>query len=958
MVKNLKSLAAFLILKLCVICAPQGLQAQVDPAIEWQEIETDSAYWLFDAKQRQLAEHYILQFERAKAQVYPLFNEPPRKMTILLLDNTDLANGSAMVTPYPTITLFTVNPAANSAIGEFKDHVHELLVHEYTHILNMEPTNGWMSPLYWIFGSVAHPNMILPRWYTEGLAVYTESLLSDNGGRLNSQYLEGLARSLTQEKKWDRFPLSDLNDNQLDWISGSRAYLFGGILWESIARDKGTDTIYKFNQSYSRRIPYLLDGVIEHHVGTDYEDQLQKAYDFWQMRAQKQIDLVAATKHDNGNWVNPTDGQLYSPRISPDGAQMAFLATDIHGNGHIYLTQRDPQNGFRASKPEKIIGRTQGQTLAWHPTAKGFIYEKLDIRDAYSRYYDLYWYNLETKKSDKITKAARAHHPCFSPDGKNLYFLENTPNGKQIVAMDWASKQKQTLYHGSMGDDLRFLNCPDNSALVFVEHFPGKSPHVAAYDLGTKTKSIVFDKYPINYLRLTPQGFIFSSPQSGIENLYLVKQNAWDKPVAITNSTTRVTDGEIDPLDSGLYLDQLTADGTKMYHLNNQQWEALPDSPPKVEPIVQWDYAKKVKDEALAQTVPNSRVPAAREFSPWRYLYPNYWIPFIYLVDRGTIYQALTSFGDPMGINSFSLTGQWDTLTEKPGVSASYINNSTPVSLGVGVSDLYNYLYAARESLHYTNATFLMGYRLRFLDNVRALFKWNYSSLTATNTVLIRQGPQLELSYTNVRQNVGDVSPSSGWRSQLGHKQYLADTGNVDYGETYAHLGTFWSSFTPKRHSFYLGLNASYAPQLPSLVFGSTTLAGPFFNPQIVNTSFLQRGYFTGEFLGSNILNANAEYHFPIFSFFTGTTTPPLFLKNLQGNFVFDATTLDGRYSSRRFGALPTELGQKIFTGYGLELESNINVGFHVPVAFTLGIYYGEKTDAYGGLTTFFNMRL
>lgn len=959
MFNKLKSFIALLIIKSCVFCIPQGLQAQVDPDIEWKEIETDSAYWIFDAKQRSVAEHYILQFERAKEQVYPLFKEIPRKMTVLLIDNTDLANGSAMVTPRPIVTLFTVSPSGNSSIGEFKDHIHELLTHEYTHILNMEPTNGWMSPLYWIFGSVAHPNMILPRWYTEGLAVYTESLLSNNGGRLNSQYLEGLARALTLEKRWNQFPLSDLNDNHLDWLSGSRAYLFGGILWDSIAREKGIDVLYKFNQSYSRRIPYLLDGVIETHVGNDYETQLKKAYDFWQMRAQKQIDIVKSKPQLNGDLVNFTEGYLSSPRVSPDGASMAFLASDNEGFGHVYLTPRNPQKGFRGSKPERVLAKTQTQTLVWNPAATGFLYEKIDIRNIYNRYYDLYFYDLQSKKSKRITKGARSHHACFSPDGKVLYFLENTPSGKKIVGMDWSTQAKESLYQSPIGDDLRYLSCPDASTLLFVEHFPGKDAHIAKLDLPSKTKSIRFEKYPINFLKMTQKGPLFSSAESGIENLYLLENE--QGPKAITNSVTRVMDGDLDPLDDSLYLTQLTGDGAKLFSLEKKQWEGLPATPPKVEPIVDWEYAKADRQHLLA------RGPAEqssllqkkeRDFSPWRYLYPNYWIPFLYVVDGGTIYQAQTAFGDPLGINSVSVTGQWDTLTEKPGVSASYINNSLPVSLGVGVSDVHNYFYSNRTTLHYTNGSFLMGYRLRFMDNTRVLFKWNYSSLDTNNNVFVRQGPQLELSYGHTKQNNNDISPSSGWRGQLGHKNFLADAGNISYGETYAHVGTFWSSFTPKRHVFYLGLNGSYAPQLPRLIFGSTTLAGPFFNPQIVNTSFLQRGYPTGLFIGNNIINANAEYRFPLLSVFKGFYEPPVFLKNLQGNFVFDATTLDGLYSSRNFRSSQfAEIG-RVFTGYGFELESNINVGFHVPVSFVLGIYYGVERESYGGLTTFFNVRL
>lgn len=193
---------------------------------------------------------------------------------------------------------------------------------------------------------------------------------------------------------------------------------------------------------------------------------------------------------------------------------------------------------------------------------------------------------------------------------------------------------------------------------------------------------------------------------------------------------------------------------------------------------------------------------------------------------------------------------------------------------------------------------------------------------------------------------------------ELGHSEYLEDLGNVDYGETYAHLGTFWSSFTPQRHVLYLGFNGSYAPELFNSLFQTSTLAGPFFNPQIVNTAFLQRGYPTGVFLARNILNINMEYRFPLFDIFRGLTGPPVFFKNIQAAFVFDASTLDGRYSETSTrGIRATDFG-RFFTGYGLELESNMTAAFFVPVTFTLGLYYGEEQESFGGFTTFFNVRL
>jgi Tol biopolymer transport system component len=942
-------------LQLTLLCAPIGLHAQVDPSIQWKEIETKEAYWLFDARQQEVAEYYIRQFQRAKDKVFPLFKEPPRKMTIVLVDNTDLANGSARVTPHPVISLFTVQPYAYSSIGEFRDYVHELLVHEYTHILNMEPVHGWMSPVYWVFGSVAHPNMILPRWYTEGLAVYTESLISGDGGRLSSQYLQGLARALSLEKRWDEFPLSDLNDFHPDWLGGARAYLFGGILWESIAREKGDGILYDFNQSYSRRVPFFLDGVIQSYLGVSYEEQLNKAYRYWEERSLEQIKLLSSAPQLTGEWVlGEKEATFTHPKISSDGLWMAHYKRDWRGAGHIELTLRHPKRGFRAYKAKTVIEGTSGRSLAWHPASTGFVYEKLGSWKTFNRFFDLYYYDLRTQKSQRLTRGGRAHTPCFSPLGKKLYFISNSNKGKILMEMDWLTQKSRPLYQSAVGDDIRFLSCGEDNQIYFVEQQKDQSPQLIRWNLEDKEKDQLLADWPVNFIRNTHLGLLFSSHRSGVENLYLLKPNKGVSPQGITNTLTRVLEGEIDPLDDGLYYSQITADGPKLFYLKGAQWESLPDTPPQVEPIVSFEKKKE------PEVNPAEQIKAeAKDFSPWRYLYPNHWIPFLFVVDQGMIFQAITSAGDPLGINTLSLVGQWDTLTERAGASVTYLNRSTPLTMGVALSDTYNYFYPTDTTLNFTNASAIFSYRWPFLDNFQSTFRWNFSQLAFGPDLFIRQGPQLQISYSDIEQYAQGVSPHEGWRFQLGHREFLTDLSNEAYGETYAHLGTYWSSFTPRKHNFYLGFNGVYHPRLRNRFFAPSTLAGPFFNPQIINTTFLQRGYPTGVFLAANgMVNINAEYHFPLFNIFRGWTGPPVFLRNITGNIIFDATTLDGLYSDSVLDIDRRADMGRWFTGYGLELETNVNMGFHVPVAFTLGLYYGQDQQSFGGFTTFFNVRL
>ena len=1004
--KRLSVLFFLSLLFLGVSGFPKKLKAQLDPGIQWREIETESAYWIFDARHQEVAVHFILKFQKAKAEVFPLFREGSEKITFLIIDNTDSANGSAQVTPHPIVRIFPVPPSFRSSIGEFSDPVYEILVHEYTHILNMEPVHGFLSFLSLFFGSIAHPNMALPRWYTEGLAVYTESLLSEGGGgRLNSQYLEGLARSLTLEDRWEDYPLTQLNDFHPDWLGGSRAYFFGGILWDGLVRGKGLSLIRELNQSYSRRIPYLINGPLEDRLGGSYSEQLIKAYEFWQLQSQKQIDRILESPQMSEEEIPLGNGQHYGPSISPDGSWLASLVDDPQEPGIDLIPRKDfgtesedkyenqdeyenektqvneTSSPFLFEKSRRIVIDGGIQSLNWHPKSSGFVYEKMTPYKFYYNFYDLYFHDLEKRENIQITRGTRAHQSCFGPGGNVLYFLQNRASSKNIVAMDMETKSQNLLYSAEIGVDIRSLSC-SGDFLFFVEQKGGFPPHMGQWDIQKGKKTIFFDEIPVNFLKVTKEGILVSSSTSGVENLYLIDKET-KKFRAVTNSLTRIVDGDIDPLDGSLYFSQLGSRGLKVFYLRENQWKSLASSVPKIEPILN-DFSNlrqkiKTADEspvepvasktinekaereesvAFSTDVDNEKNFESRSFSPWRYLYPNHWLPFIYFVDGGSLYQAITSAGDPLGINQLSLILQWDSLTRKPGASFSYINNSWPVSLGFALSDFYNFFYSTRDNLHVSNGRAFMSYPLSWLSHTRLSLFWNYSVLGFQGNTFNRQGPQLEATYNNLRRKRNDVSYSSGWRLQLGHKSYFPDLSNTAYEETYGHIGSFWSSFTPKRHAFYLGLNASFAPQLNNSFFAANTLAGPFFNPTLINTAFLQRGYPTGLFVARNIINTNVEYHFPLLSFYKGTILPPLFIQNLKGALVFDSTTLDGRYNDSRFPFPRRASLGRWFTGYGLELESNITLGFHLPIALTLGFYYGHEKESFGGFTTFFNIRL
>jgi|GEM_PF-2277859 len=950
-------------------CFSGGVWAQsVNPGIRWKTIETEHAVFIYDSEQQNLVKEYISRFQALAPEAIALFGETPRKAHILLIHPTDIANGSARVVPQPWITLYPSAPLPLSSIGEFRDNAYELLFHEYTHVLNMDPSHGIATPLRWIFGSVARPNMMLPRWYTEGLAVFTESYASPEGGRLSSQYMGGLTRALTLEKRWDDYPLSQLNDGAPDWLGGSRAYFMGGMMWETIVADKGIESLQTLNQRNSRRIPYFLDAPLDDLYSEtedfSWEDLVSKTYRRWEAKGTAQLQELENSPSLRGKPLRPTGFNDYGPSISPNGKWMAYLSRTLtNSDGEIYTIRRHKKRGFRGYRAKLATTSEQPQTVAWHPKSRGFLYESHDPITPFSREFRLWYYDMKTRKSAPAGLKMSGAFPCFSPSGKRVHFVENGGGFQRLRRGRWKNNKidkEKVIYTPPVGHAMTYLSCHDSGHLSWIEQIPGKAKRVVFFDIKKRKARFVLPDHHPQFLKKIRGGYLMGSDKSGITNVYFVADLENPQSAkAVTNTKTLIQTADLDPFDKTLYFNQFTADGPRLFQLKAAQWESLPDTPPKVSPL----YETPVKSRAVANTASvATAMESEKDFSSWPYMLPNHWFPFLQVVDRGVVLQATTTAGDPLGKNAISLLGQWDSLTKRAGGAVNYANNAYRVGFGAGVSDLYSYFYARDSTLQSTNGIGYMRFRMPWVNRMLVSFNWQYSQLIdeSSSSSFIRQGPGVSVSYANRESQDLAISFEEGWNIRMGHKNFLPSLGNTSYRETTLNLGTYWSSFTPGRSVFFLGVNGAFVPDSDPLanVFATSTLAGPFNNVQAINTAFLQRGYASGSILAKKIVNINAEFRFPVAQVFRGFRSPPAFLRRLHANWVFDASMFEGIYATGSGPSARTNF-DKWVQGTGLELHTETNLGFHVPVAFTLGLYYGLNPEAGGGnITPFFSLRL
>ena len=138
--------------------------AASQPDLAWHTIETPHFKITYDSGEEAVAMHVADLGEDIYARLMPAIGWPPSQKTeILLTDQTDSANGSAVVLPYDAINLYVTAPDDLSPLGDVDDWYLELVTHEFTHILHIDHIRGLPALANLIIGKTFAPNQVAPQ---------------------------------------------------------------------------------------------------------------------------------------------------------------------------------------------------------------------------------------------------------------------------------------------------------------------------------------------------------------------------------------------------------------------------------------------------------------------------------------------------------------------------------------------------------------------------------------------------------------------------------------------------------------------------------------------------------------------------------------------------------------------------------------------------------------------------
>ncbi len=946
---------------------PSTYAAQIDPSFKFSTIESEHFIIHFHQGLEELARKSAGMAEDIHSLLSDRFLwTPDEKTNMVLIDSSDISNGFATVLPYNSIYIYTVPPMPDMSIGQYENWLRLVITHEYAHILTMDPARGYSGVMRNIFGkpipgadplsfllfvAAVPPNILLPRWWIEGIATWAESQYNPMGRGKNAYY-EMIFRTAVAED--NLLSIDKINGEIPYWPAGSSLYIYGFALQKFIARRYGNEALGALNMAHAGRVPYFINGaaagVTDKSYIFLYRDMLQ---DLKKEHAKK-VDILKTYPLTDINRMDIKGERLTNPRLSRDGEFLALNSIDPHKHETIVIMDKNGRKQY--AMVNRLIS---DHNITWSPDGRSIFFTQAEIHRSYNLYQDLYSYEIKKNKVKRLTEGMRLKDPDLSPDGSIFALVSVDVSGQSLALLDLSEDEEKLKIIRHYGQGVRVSGprwSPDGKRIVFsVRDTNGNtSLHLFESDESADGKNSVIleDSHDNIYPVWSPDSrfIIFTSDRTGVYNLFAYSLSE-KKIYRITNLIGGAFQPEVSPDGSRIYFSSYHSRGFRAAWINYapEKWST------DTGPVIKVDWPAGSGDDLYTTENASKRIdlqarrsgyePAglSRRYSALETMYPRFWLPTLRSDHYGPVLGAFTAGRDVLGYHTYlAEAGRGGGGQNYHDVTYLYDRFYPTFRLNsYSLPVLYSNLPDSGENLYEKRSGFIASFSVpirRMESNYNLYIGYHRKRRELLNSSASLPGEFSRkdvkrkkdnifagIEFNNTLRYPYSISREEGRRISLYYRNYSKDIGSdIDLRE---YIGSYEEYIRLKGHSvLYTKLKAALSE-------GDVIYLQQIGGVSNESLDFPLRGYPSRDKIGKHVATATLELRQPIAYPLRGINTKPIFFDKLYISPFADTGIVWSGKSDLKW--------KDVEVGLGVEARFDMTLGYRLNITPALGIARG-----------------